>query len=847
MLSYPTPKASLLATFGLRFLAAASIVALLALLALYIDGTRSAGAQSASCDTTGLGILGAEADAELLADGRWTTNDCGSRFFIDSDAHNYSFELVEGGRVRIGLSSAEADSYLYLLAEDGSRITDNDDGGAGLDARIERDLTPGVYQVEATTVGGRGRGAADFSLSVSRVAGCDPVNLGLLEPGVDLTATGSWTLDTCGSGFVPEHPAHRYLFTLSQSDRVLIDLKSDSGDPVLSLISPLAGVIGANDDGGEGRNARIERYLQPGAYLIEATTYLERDNQPLAADFTLVVQIVDEEAAQQRFKLKIEETHTPDLVVAGEPFSVNYRVSNLGGGDLADVGGSAYVYVVGPRVRNVIGPIYASADRWQAGVTYHSGTEVAIDASVAIDELPPLEVTFGRPGPTWLFVGVVTYDYQDEEVGFHGLWRNLMVLSAFAFDQVTVEVDEAEYEVSSEADDEGMVTTTVSLVSDPDAEVPDSTRAKAIYAAGVQTRMLDGVFQRPRIASLEAARWIEPVNVAHPSSDTLLKLFADQYAGAIADSGFAESVAEGQIVSPVAVERLLLNAARTSSARYASLADSWTALQEQVQEGNPISLEQAVALHSQLAYTESIISPAMTAGKIVRAARAAETGWDDPEVLAMANDLALQASCRANMTALTTVLAEEGEDIEESLAADAEMRVALPVYGSAIDATLCSVTDVDDDNARFLGTLSIAGDSDILPVLGYELPAPPALVTTPHRLRIIARIGDDDRIELGVELSGGRQELPSMRYLAADPPVDEWSVSTDVEVGEGTIGRIRARRLADGRTELGFLSASGEAISPDIRFLPADMPAGVWLRTSVIQVPQAAVLQGGGD
>ena len=199
------------------------------------------------------------------------------------------------------------------------------------------------------------------------------------------------------------------------------------------------------------------------------------------------------------------------------------------------------------------------------------------------------------------------------------------------------------------------------------------------------------------------------------------------------------------------------------------------------------------------------------------------------------------------MTALTTVLEEEGEDIQELLAADAEMRVALPVYGSAIDATLCSVTDVDDDNARFLENLSIAGDSDILPVLGYELSAPPALAPPPHRLRIIARMDDDDRIELGVELSSGRQVLPTMRYLPADPPVDEWSVSTDVEVNGNTIGRVRARRLADGRTELAFLSASGEAISPDIRFLPADMPEGVWLRTSVIQVPRAAVLEGGGD
>ena len=843
MLSYPTPKASLLAAFGLRFLAAASIVALLALLALYIDGARTAGAQSASCDTTNLGVLGAEADAELSTDGRWTTNDCDSRFFADSDAHNYRFELVEGGRIRIGLSSAEADSYLYLLAEDGSRITDNDDSGAGLDARIERDLTPGVYQVEATTVGGRGRGAADFSLSVSRVAGCDPVNLGALEPGVDLTATGSWTLDTCGSGFVPEHPAHRYLFTLSQSNRVLIDLKSDNGDAVLSLISPSAGVIGANDDGGEGRNSRIERYLQSGSYLIEATTYLERDNQPLAADFTLVVQIVDEEAAQQSFLLKIEETHTPDLVVAGEPFSVNYRVGNLGGGDLADIGGSAYVYVVGPRVRNVIGPIFASTERWQAGVAYHSGPEVAIDASVAIDELPPIEVTFGSSGPTWVFVGVVTFDDQDEEVGFHGLWRNLTVLSTFAFNQVTVKVDDSEYRVSARADNEGEVTVSVTSVEDRTAEVPASTRAKAIYAAGVQTQMLDGVFQRPSISDLPTTGTRQTVTVDDPSSDTLLELFTDQYVDAVSTSRLTETLAAGEVVNPVKLEDLLLDIAETASARYASQAASWTTLQQQAQSRIPISPEQAFTFQSQLAYAERVLSPIVAAGEAVRAARTADLGWHAPAVQAMTAELEELASCRAGTPALRRALGESDvANADALLHLDSEARAALPVYGLAVDSVLCGVPKADIVSSRFLRILSISNDPEIRSLFGHELP--PAFVPPPHRLRIIARMGDDDRIELGVEFSGGRQELPTMRYLASDSPVNEWSVSTDVEVGEGTIGRVRARRLADGRTELGFLSADGEEIFPDIRFLPDGMPAGVWLRTSVIQVPRAAVLQG---
>ena len=111
-----------------------------------------------------------------------------------------------------------------------------------------------------------------------------------------------------------------------------------------------------------------------------------------------------------------------------------------------------------------------------------------------------------------------------------------------------------------------------------------------------------------------------------------------------------------------------------------------------------------------------------------------------------------------------------------------------------------------------------------------------------HRLRIIARLGEDGRVELGAELAGGEQVLPSVRYLPADSPVDVWRISSDVEVEGSPIGKIRARRLEDGRVELGFLSSGGEVISPDIRYLPADMSAGVWLRSGEIETPAVEVL-----
>ncbi len=813
-------------------------VALLAGL-LALEAAPAAWAQEEpSCEASDLGALGAEAGSELQASGSWTTEDCDSRFRSGSDAHTYSFEVVEGGRTRIELKSEGADSFLYLMDEDGGRITDNDDGGAGLDARVERDLAPGAYLIEATTVGGRGRGAADFTLSVSRVTGCDPVHLGTLEPGIDLTASGSWSLDTCGSRFVVQHPAYGYSFNLLQDARVRIDLTSVNGDPVLSLVSATRGLISANDDGGERRNSRIEQYLQADTYLIEATTYLERDLQPLEADFDLVVHLVDEEAQQNSFQIKVEAAQTPSEVIAGEPFTIHYRAGNLGSGDLVDVGGSVEVYVVGPRVYDYTDPIAGSADRWQAGVSYHSGEETASATSVAIDEVAPFTVTLNRPGPSWVFIAAVTSNEAGDEVGFHGVWKNLMVLSSLTFETVRVTVDDADYRVEAEADDEGVVTNSVKAVANPAEDLDEAVQAKAVYAAGVFARVLEDIFQRPAIAGLSVDEDVEAeaVTVSSPSSSALSKLFAGQYANAIAASGLPEGVAAGEAINPMDVEDLILGAADTASAQYASLAASWTSLQERIEVRARLSFADALALQSQIAYAERVIAPAVTAGEIVQASRDADLGWEDPEVQAMAAGLAAQASCDGPAALGDALRAAGVAHVDGMLALDAELRAALPVYGMANDSALCGAAAVDGENSRFLRLLAIDDNEEITGLLASDPPPPPA--PSPHLLRIIAKVGEDGRVEHGVELSGsGEQVLPEVRYLPAGSPAGEWRASSDVEVDGEAIGKIRSRRLADGRVELAFQSASGDVVTADIRYVPADAPTGVWLRSGEVEVP----------
>ena len=209
----------------------------------------------------------------------------------------------------------------------------------------------------------------------------------------------------------------------------------------------------------------------------------------------------------------------------------------------------------------------------------------------------------------------------------------------------------------------------------------------------------------------------------------------------------------------------------------------------------------------------------------------------------MIADFEQEASCNNADTYLQRALEAAGiSNVDRLLALDAELRaIPVPVYGLATDSALCAAAAVDNANSRFLRALSI-GDSEELRQSIAPEPAPePA--PTPHRLRIIARLGGDGRIEHGVQLSGSDQILPSVRYLPTDVPVGEWQISSDVEVDGRPIGKIRTRLLADGRIELGFLAADGEAIRPAIRYLPASIPAGVWLRSGEFEVSPIAVLE----
>ncbi len=820
-----------------------SIVALATMLALLVivpvvilAGSVSTSAQETpGCEVIDLGILGTATDATLEAEGRWSTEDCDSSFHADSDAHDYQFELDGAGRIRIDLKSAEADSYLYLLDAEGNRITDNDDGGGSLDARIERDLTPGVYSIEATTVGGRRQGAADFTLTVSRVQGCEPTHLGTLELGTDLEATGTWTLDTCGSRFVVEHPAFGYTFELASGGRVRLDLRSTEGDSVMSLISPTRGLISANDDGGERRNSRIERYLEAGTYLVEATTYWERDAQLASADFELAIHLVDEQERQESgFQLKIEAGIIPDEAIIGVPFDVHYRIGNVGNGQMTVEDGTIDVYAIAPRNYDTTELTIDPDEGWGAGVAYHTNEASASATSTESDQVRPFEITMRSPGASWVWLVVVVHDNTGEEIGFHSQWRELTVLSGVEFDETTVSVDEIDYMVSSETDDEGEVTVLVAKSDDAEAEVDATVRAKAIYTAGFGAEYLDGIFERPAIAGLPKVEEVATVSVFDPSSQTLSIKFAELFAEAILDSELDDSLESGTAIDPADVEALVLSNAGHAASQYASVATTFERIQGNWESGQALWFSEALSVHSLLSYTESVIAPTIKAGEIVTAAHEADDGWDDEEVQSMLDDLSSDASCRGAASALSASLRMTGAaNAEDLVDLDAELRLALPVYGLAVDAVLCAIASVDNDNDNFVSLLSPADYNELSSLIAPTTePAP-----QPIRLRIVVQLSDDGRIEHGVDIVGVGQVLPDVRFLLADATIGVWHSSSDVLVDETSIGKIRTRRLADGRIELGFVNTGGEVILPDIRYIPAEISKALWIRSGEIEIP----------
>ena len=212
------------------------------------------------------------------------------------------------------------------------------------------------------------------------------------------------------------------------------------------------------------------------------------------------------------------------------------------------------------------------------------------------------------------------------------------------------------------------------------------------------------------------------------------------------------------------------------------------------------------------------------------------------------------------------VLSSDADAIVTRAQCASDYRAAPPVNDDATLGTLgtssrCFLTDDDSgdgvnarlswdvrtDTTRLLYWIRV-DTSDYGPATGsYTLRitapepaagAPPSYGVQPESTsgRIVARRLTDGRTEFGWLPAGAEERvLPSARYFPANARVDRWLNSSPVVVDGVELGRINARRLADGRIEFGFTPSDGERILPRVRYFPAGAAVDRWLRSSEIE------------
>lgn len=242
-----------------------------------------------------------------------------SSFSDGTPFHSYAINGTQGQTLRAAMAASQFDPYLALLRREGDSlvlVASDDDGGEGVSALLEWPVDrSGAYVLIATAVARASAGSyvltaaqgpasarEAFVAAAANAAARSQLGPALAGPHRGIAAgqpvTGAMDGDTPrldGRGRF-----HTYRFQGRAGDRVVITLESDNFDPYLYLVridGAAVRIVGTDDDGGEGDDARLVATLSDnGEYLLIATTYGESDSTGTAT-YTLKLEPCDDACA----------------------------------------------------------------------------------------------------------------------------------------------------------------------------------------------------------------------------------------------------------------------------------------------------------------------------------------------------------------------------------------------------------------------------------------------------------------------------------------------------------------------------------------------------------------------
>jgi hypothetical protein len=171
-----------------------------------------------------------------------------------------------GETVDIQMRSTVLDAYLILARyDDGTirRLAENDDGGEGTNARLRGKLAAtGVYLVLANTAKPDDRGLYDLSLRSSLENSSPSTESDDSLPAIAFGETIQGVLESGDTQLDSGAYVDVYQFRGRAGQTVVIDVASADFDPLVGLVvrtkSGEFATVARDDDGGEGRNARLQ-------------------------------------------------------------------------------------------------------------------------------------------------------------------------------------------------------------------------------------------------------------------------------------------------------------------------------------------------------------------------------------------------------------------------------------------------------------------------------------------------------------------------------------------------------------------------------------------------------------
>jgi hypothetical protein len=210
------------------------------------------------------------------ANGQLTRSDAQLR---DSSVYQaWRFEGVAGQMVQIDVISTDFDAFAILTDGAGNKLSDNDDGGGGTNARIIYTIpTGGTYRILANSLakGRYGRYTVRLrSLGMASggnsTGGLLPGTVGQIMRGQTMSGQLSATDPKLSDGSV--YQAWTYIGTAGET--IQVDVVSSDVDAYAIVQDGNGQKLAADDDSGGGTNARII-YTLPysGAYRLIANTY----------------------------------------------------------------------------------------------------------------------------------------------------------------------------------------------------------------------------------------------------------------------------------------------------------------------------------------------------------------------------------------------------------------------------------------------------------------------------------------------------------------------------------------------------------------------------------------------